>query len=91
MGWAGLRNVLAHHYASIDYAKIAATLANELQDLEQFVGAGGRVALTAQHACGPWRPSHSRGHQCPMTASAASESTARSGLPAAGSTTSAWL
>ncbi|HZN38774.1 MAG TPA: DUF86 domain-containing protein [Planctomycetota bacterium] len=36
MGWAGLRNVLAHHYANIDYARIAATLANELPDLEQF-------------------------------------------------------
>lgn len=36
MGWAGLRNVLAHHYASIDYARVAATLANELPDLEQF-------------------------------------------------------
>lgn len=36
MGWAGLRNVLAHHYASIDYGRIAATLAHELGDLEQF-------------------------------------------------------
>jgi uncharacterized protein YutE (UPF0331/DUF86 family) len=36
MGWAGLRNVLAHHYATIDYARIAATLAGELPDLEQF-------------------------------------------------------
>lgn len=36
MGWAGLRNVLAHHYVSIDYARIAATLAHELPDLEQF-------------------------------------------------------
>lgn len=35
-GWAGLRNVLAHHYVSIDYARIANTLANELPDLEQF-------------------------------------------------------
>ncbi|MBK8097764.1 MAG: DUF86 domain-containing protein [Planctomycetes bacterium] len=35
-GWAGLRNVLAHHYATIDYGKIAATLANELPDLERF-------------------------------------------------------
>ena len=39
MGWAGLRNVLAHHYATIDYARIAATLANELPDLEQFATA----------------------------------------------------
>ena len=36
MGWAGLRNVLAHHYANIDYARIAATLANELRILERF-------------------------------------------------------
>jgi uncharacterized protein YutE (UPF0331/DUF86 family) len=36
MGWAGLRNVLAHHYATIDYARIANTLAHELDDLEQF-------------------------------------------------------
>ena len=36
MGWAGLRNVLAHHYVSIDYARIAHTLAHELPDLEQF-------------------------------------------------------
>lgn len=35
-GWAGLRNVLAHHYVNIDYRRIAATLANELIDLEQF-------------------------------------------------------
>ena len=37
MGWAGLRNVLAHHYATVDYGRIANTLANELPDLEQFV------------------------------------------------------
>ena len=37
MGWAGLRNVLAHQYATLDYGRIAATLANELPDLEQFV------------------------------------------------------
>jgi uncharacterized protein YutE (UPF0331/DUF86 family) len=36
MGWAGLRNVLANHYAIIDYARIAATLAGELDDLERF-------------------------------------------------------
>jgi uncharacterized protein YutE (UPF0331/DUF86 family) len=36
MGWAGLRNVLAHHYVTIDYARIAATLTNELPDLEAF-------------------------------------------------------
>ncbi|MCA8978086.1 MAG: DUF86 domain-containing protein [Planctomycetes bacterium] len=39
MGWAGLRNVLAHHYATIDYGRIAATLANELPDLERFAAA----------------------------------------------------
>jgi uncharacterized protein YutE (UPF0331/DUF86 family) len=36
MGWAGLRNVLAHHYASIDYGRIAETLATELVDLERL-------------------------------------------------------
>jgi uncharacterized protein YutE (UPF0331/DUF86 family) len=36
MGWAGLRNVLAHQYATVDYRRIAATLANELPHLEQF-------------------------------------------------------
>ena len=36
MGWAGLRNVLAHQYATLDYGRIATTLANELPDLEQF-------------------------------------------------------
>jgi len=36
MGWAGLRNVLAHHYVTIDYGRIAHTLAHELSDLEQF-------------------------------------------------------
>lgn len=39
MGWAGLRNVLAHHYATVDYGRIANTLANELPDLEQFAAA----------------------------------------------------
>jgi uncharacterized protein YutE (UPF0331/DUF86 family) len=38
-GWAGLRNVLAHQYATIDYGRIAATLKNELPDLEQFAAA----------------------------------------------------
>lgn len=43
-GWAGLRNVLAHQYGTIDHARIAATLANELGDLEEFarVAAGWR-------------------------------------------------
>lgn len=36
MGWAGLRNVLAHQYATIDLARIAATLAGELGDLEEY-------------------------------------------------------
>lgn len=44
MGWAGLRNVLAHHYATIDYTRIAATLANELGDLEQFAVAASKWA-----------------------------------------------
>lgn len=39
MGWAGLRNVLAHHYVSIDYRRVASTLANELPDLEAFAAA----------------------------------------------------
>lgn len=43
-GWAGLRNLLAHHYATIDYARIAATLQNELGDLEQFAVAASRWA-----------------------------------------------
>ncbi len=34
MGWAGLRNVLAHQYATVDFARITATLANDLGDLE---------------------------------------------------------
>ena len=35
-GWAGLRNVLAHHYASIDYDLIHAALVGDLGDLEQL-------------------------------------------------------
>jgi len=35
-GWAGLRNVLAHQYATIDLARIAHTLNAELGDLEEF-------------------------------------------------------
>ena len=35
-GWAGLRNVLAHQYATIDLARIARTLHAELGDLEEF-------------------------------------------------------
>lgn len=42
MGWAGLRNVLAHQYVTIDYARIAATLAGDLGDLEEFA----RIAAT---------------------------------------------
>lgn len=30
---------LAHHYATIDYRRIAGTLVGELQDLEQFAAA----------------------------------------------------
>ena len=37
MGWAGLRNILAHQYATIDYGRIAATLATELDQLDEFV------------------------------------------------------
>ncbi len=39
MGWAGLRNVLAHQYAAVDMARIAATLAGELDDLDAFAAA----------------------------------------------------
>jgi uncharacterized protein YutE (UPF0331/DUF86 family) len=35
-GWAGLRNVLAHHYTSIDLTLIHRTLAEDLDDLEQL-------------------------------------------------------
>ncbi|MBZ0151312.1 MAG: DUF86 domain-containing protein [Planctomycetes bacterium] len=35
-GWAGLRNILAHQYATIDFVRIAATLHGELAELEQF-------------------------------------------------------
>lgn len=38
-GWAGLRNVLAHQYATVDYRRIAETLQHELPDLEQFAAA----------------------------------------------------
>jgi len=36
MGWAGLRNVLAHQYASIDLGRVAAALHGELDDLDRF-------------------------------------------------------
>jgi uncharacterized protein YutE (UPF0331/DUF86 family) len=35
-GWAGLRNILAHHYATIDYGRIHEALTNDLEELEQF-------------------------------------------------------
>jgi uncharacterized protein YutE (UPF0331/DUF86 family) len=35
-GWAGLRNVLAHHYASIDFALVHDALIKDLPDLESF-------------------------------------------------------
>ena len=41
-GWAGLRNVLAHHYATVDYALIHAALASDLGDLEEFAAAASR-------------------------------------------------
>ncbi|MBI5851586.1 MAG: DUF86 domain-containing protein [Planctomycetes bacterium] len=43
-GWAGLRNVLAHQYVTIDLARIAATLASDLGELEDFA----RIAATWQ-------------------------------------------
>ncbi len=36
MAWAGLRNVLAHHYTRIDFTLIARTLAMDLGELEQL-------------------------------------------------------
>ncbi|HEV8325454.1 MAG TPA: DUF86 domain-containing protein [Myxococcota bacterium] len=38
-GWAGLRNVLAHHYPIIDYGRVHAALVNDLADLEAFAAA----------------------------------------------------
>lgn len=35
-GWAGLRKVLAHHYASIDYTLVHDALVSDLGDLEAF-------------------------------------------------------
>lgn len=37
-GWAGFRNVLAHFYSVIDYARVYAAL-SELRDLEEFAKA----------------------------------------------------
>jgi uncharacterized protein YutE (UPF0331/DUF86 family) len=41
-GWAGLRNVLAHHYASIDYDLIHTALCDDLHHLERL----GAIAST---------------------------------------------
>jgi len=38
-GWAGLRNVVAHHYPVIDYGKVYYALTHELGDLEAFAAA----------------------------------------------------
>lgn len=38
-GWAGLRNVLAHQYASVDFDRIHTALQKDLGDLEQFAAA----------------------------------------------------
>jgi uncharacterized protein YutE (UPF0331/DUF86 family) len=35
-GWAGLRNVLAHHYASVDYGMVHEALLQDVGDLEAF-------------------------------------------------------
>lgn len=40
-GWAGLRNVLAHHYATIDYGLVYQALADDLGDLEAFAEVAG--------------------------------------------------
>jgi uncharacterized protein YutE (UPF0331/DUF86 family) len=41
-GWAGLRNVLAHHYGTIDHGLVHDALVNDVGDLESFA----RVAST---------------------------------------------
>lgn len=41
-GWAGLRNVLAHFYGSIDYGLVHDALVNDVVDLEAFA----RLAAT---------------------------------------------
>jgi uncharacterized protein YutE (UPF0331/DUF86 family) len=38
-GWAGLRNVVAHQYPVIDYAKVHRALMHDLGDLEAFAAA----------------------------------------------------
>ena len=38
-GWAGLRNVVAHQYPVIDYAKVHHALLHELADLEAIAAA----------------------------------------------------
>lgn len=38
-GWAGLRNVVAHHYPIINYGKIYDALSRDLGDLEAFSAA----------------------------------------------------
>lgn len=40
-GWAGLRNVLAHHYATVDYGLVHDALIHELGDLEAFAAVAG--------------------------------------------------
>lgn len=35
-GWAGLRNILAHHYATVDLALVHRALVDEIGDLEAF-------------------------------------------------------
>jgi len=41
-GWAGLRNVLAHHYPVVDYGKVHDALRGDLVDLESFAAAAAR-------------------------------------------------
>ncbi len=40
-GWAGLRNVLAHQYASVDFERVHCILHDDLGDLESFAKAVG--------------------------------------------------
>jgi uncharacterized protein YutE (UPF0331/DUF86 family) len=45
-GWAGLRNVIAHHYAAIDVALVADALYGDLGDLASFATEMARKATS---------------------------------------------
>lgn len=42
VGWAKFRNVVAHHYPIIDYARVHHVLTHELDDLAEFAQAAAR-------------------------------------------------